>query len=298
MNVDPGAYLGSYDLIGRLNGPQSYTLVPGIDNYAIKVAGLSRITFDIDPAGQVSSDNTVAATGTGNTISFNTSTIQIDPGGYPSSWYITGLTGSTGVQIVDLPQGLGGYRLNVFQANPTFSVDDNGDPQPAAITLSPNGVDSYTFLLSKYIAEPPILQVEIDVKPDSDQNTINIGSNGTIAVAILTAGDFDAMMVNTDSVVFAGALADHFSYEDVDGDGDTDLLMHFRTNETNLEQIYQDLLADDLDGDGILDSSNQLAEVSLTGETLDATQIEGSDDLNLFLRGRALRDVLSEIFDS
>ena len=297
VTVDPGAFVGYYDLIDRLTGIQNYTLVPGLDNYSVKVAGSIPLTFDLDSSGQVSSDNPIAAVGNGSVLEFQTSTIQIDPGGYPSLWYVTSIPDGTGVQIMDLPKGLSGYRLNVSGERPSFSIDDTGTPQPNEIPITVGG-QTYQFLLTPYTPEPPVLQVEIDVKPDSDQNTVNVGSNGTIAVAILTTPDFDAADVNTASVVFAGALADHYSYEDVDGDGDLDLLMHFRTNETNLEQVYQDLLAGDLDGDGILDSTNQNAEVSLTGETLDETLIEGVDELNLFLRGRALRELLNDLYGS
>lgn len=69
--------------------------------------------------------------------------------------------------------------------------------------------------------------VQIDVKPGGDPNSINLASNGVIAVAILTTDDFDATTVDAGLVVFAGATAVHNTLEDVDGDGDFDLVLHF-----------------------------------------------------------------------
>ena len=119
--------------------------------------------------------------------------------------------------------------------------------------------------------------------------------NGQIAVAIFTTDAFDAGQVDASSVIFAGAFANNSALEDVDGDDDLDLLLHFRIADTNLQEVYEALLADDLDEDGILDSNRQEAEVSLTGETVDAVMIEGMDTLDLFLAGKRLRDLLEEL---
>ena len=89
---------------------------------------------------------------------------------------------------------------------------------------------------------------QIDVKPGSDPNSINLASNGVIAVAIFTTDDFDASQVDASTVVFAGANAVHSALEDVDGDGDLDMILHFRVQETNLADIYAQLLADDIRG--------------------------------------------------
>ena len=64
------------------------------------------------------------------------------------------------------------------------------------------------------------VQPSIDVKPGSDPNTINLASNGRIAVAIFTTDDFDASQVDASTVLFAGANAVRSSLEDVDHDGD------------------------------------------------------------------------------
>ena len=59
--------------------------------------------------------------------------------------------------------------------------------------------------------------------------------------------------------------------------------------------LYVQLVADDLGADGVLDSSRQEAAVSLSGH-MDDELITGSDSVNLSLRGKALRDLLDELF--
>jgi hypothetical protein len=112
---------------------------------------------------------------------------------------------------------------------------------------------------------PPVIDVDIDIKPGSDPNSINLKSRGVVPVAVLTTDDFDATTVDPVTVLFADASPLRWTREDVDGDGDTDLLFHFRTQELTL------------DGDS--------AEATLTGETTDGTQIEGTDAVNIVPNG-------------
>jgi hypothetical protein len=105
--------------------------------------------------------------------------------------------------------------------------------------------------------------VEIDIKPDSDPNPINPRSNGEIPVAILTTNGFDAATVDPLTVKFGpdGAVEAHARghIQDADGDGDDDIVLHFRTQETGIQC-----------GD---------TEVGLTGITVDGQEIEGSDSI-------------------
>jgi len=108
---------------------------------------------------------------------------------------------------------------------------------------------------------PPTIEVEIDIKPGSDVNPINLGSKGVIPVAILTTATFDALSVDPLSVAFgpagAPALNGTGHAEDVDSDGDLDLVLQFRTQETGL--------------------ASQDTEACLTGETFGGDPIEGCD---------------------
>ena len=162
----------------------------------------------------------------------------------------------------------------------TSSVDTANDVIYATVTS-----------FSPFAIFEAIRQVRIDVKPDS----VNLASNGKIAVTIFTTADFDAAQVDVDSVAFAGAHAVSSSLEDVDHDGDLDRVLLFNTQDTDLRQVYQDLLADDADADGVLDSTRQVARVHLTGETLADEAFEGYDYLSLFLSGKSLRDLLDQM---
>jgi hypothetical protein len=52
---------------------------------------------------------------------------------------------------------------------------------------------------------PSVLEVDIDIKPGSDPNSINLGSAGVIPVAILGSDTFDATTVDPATVSLAGA---------------------------------------------------------------------------------------------
>ena len=111
------------------------------------------------------------------------------------------------------------------------------------------------------------IEVQIDIKPGSDPNPINPGSNGLIPVAILTTDEFDAAVVDPDTVTLAGrevavrGKAEKLMarLEDIDEDGDLDLMLQVDTQS---------------DGDVWTSGS-----VTLTGKTYDGQDIEGTDDV-------------------
>ena len=76
----------------------------------------------------------------------------------------------------------------------------------------------------------------IDIKPGDEQNNINLMSNGVVPVAALTTDQFDAATIDPATAQFAGAAPAQWSLEDVDGDGDNDVIFHFRTRELNLNE--------------------------------------------------------------
>lgn len=120
-----------------------------------------------------------------------------------------------------------------------------------------------------------IQPVTVDVKPGTSQNTVNGKSQGVIPLAILTTHDFNATTVNANTVGLEGVAADHFAREDVDQDGDLDLILQFRTQAV-------------LDALGLQLGSGQTERVlvELTGETVDDVMIQGFDMIEFFLPGK------------
>jgi hypothetical protein len=148
-----------------------------------------------------------------------------------------------------------------------------GRDQPGALEFMIGAIDDiriYNRVLSEAEIQElyressgGIRQVAIDIKPGSSSNTINPKSHGMIPVAILTTETFDATTVDPLSVEFgpSGATEAHGKghIEDVDHDGEPDLMLHFRTQATGITC-----------GD---------TSASLTGETFDHEPIEGTDSI-------------------
>jgi hypothetical protein len=126
-------------------------------------------------------------------------------------------------------------------------LDGNGD-EVAVIDM---GVDEVVF------GGIVVVEVDVDVKPTSNSNAINLGSRASLPVAILTTGEFDASTVDPDTVEFAGADVVRSAMQDVDRDGDDDLVLYFKIQQLDLDE--------------------HSTEATLTGETFDGVPIEGTD---------------------
>ena len=90
INIDPGAYTGRYSIAGQLFvGPTVVDLAPGthfIDNG--NGVGGSSFGIAVDAGGNVTSLNLAAAQGSGNTLTFITTSINIDPGSYTGLYVV------------------------------------------------------------------------------------------------------------------------------------------------------------------------------------------------------------------
>ena len=95
----------------------------------------------------------------------------------------------------------------------------------------------------------------------SSANPINRKSKGKVPVAILSGPDFFAEDVDVSAVIFAGAPVYRERLEDINEDGLLDLILHFETQELDLE-------VDD-------------TEACLSGGTFSGEMFEGCDTVRI-----------------
>lgn len=107
--------------------------------------------------------------------------------------------------------------------------------------------------------------VQIDIKPGSDTNDVNLNSGGMIPVLIVTSESFDAVVVDPSTLKLDEVSPFSWIYEDRDGDGDVDLLVRFRLDDLDLDVGVYDL--------------------TLSAETFDGEEIVGVDFVNVSEKG-------------
>lgn len=80
--------------------------------------------------------------------------------------------------------------------------------------------------------------VTLDIKPGSFPNSVNLGAGGMIPVAVLSTATFDASTVDPTTIRFGRrgteANAAQWVMEDINQDGQSDIVLHFRVQDAGL----------------------------------------------------------------
>ena len=164
-----------------------------------------------------------------------------------------------------LPSGM---PQGEYSGSNTWDVTNIFNPGGTNIMTYDRVGGFYKIPLGILTARVILTPVEIDIKPGNYPNSINLGSGGTVPVAIISTADFDATTVNpltvslaSASVKLRGQGTPAASSEDVNGDDLLDLVVHVSTQALELSS-----------GDTV---------ATLQGMTYDGEYIEGTDSVRI-----------------
>ena len=196
-------------------------------------------------------------------------------------------SGNVALYIIVWP----GAQVTVYGTN--FAVKEGGHLNPSATQFTVDGAlggvltgtygNDGPIIELRFVSSVPIQlspplasdEVEIDIKPGGNPNNINLKSKGVVPVAVLTTEVFDANDIDPTTVKFAGASPPvRWTLCDVDGDGDDDMLFHFKT---------QDLVdLDENSTEAILTCKVKVEEAKV--RTTNEKIIQGTDTVRILSR--------------
>jgi hypothetical protein len=253
---------GSHTVTNVSFSSNSATYGGGMHNWAGSSVTLTNVILWSNSApngAQISNDSSTP------TISFS---LVESSGGSGAGWDASlGTDGGGNIdgdpQFVDAPN----EDLHLQGTSPAIGAGDNGALPADTLDLDGDG-DTAELLPIDLDGNPRIVngivdmgayetqvvpqEVLIDIKTGSYPNSINLSSEGVVPVAVLTTEDFDASTVDPVTVDFTGAAPLRWAWEDVDGDGDVDILFHFNTQELNLDENSTEATLNGMTHDGLV----------------------------------------------
>ena len=169
--------------------------------------------------------------------------------------YIIGVVPQSGVSSTST------YGLTFQTGSTTILLAQN-------VPISQIPVNGYGIESSASSTINPFIPVSIDIKPGSYPNSVNLGSNGVVPVAIFGSATFDVHQINPLTIKFANAEVKlrgngqpMVSYQDVNGDGFMDAIVN-----VSIEALQ-------------LTSSD--VKANLNGQLINGTTIKGSDSVRI-----------------
>jgi hypothetical protein len=192
-------------------------------------ASFSLVVNNVSPVVNAGVDATIVS---GTTFSVNAA--FTDPGIADTHTATIDFGTGSGPQPATLVQGAGAGTVTGSQ--PYFV------PGTYTVTVCVTDDDGGTGCDTLALQVNP-LQVSIDIKPGEYPNSINVGSGGSVPVAILSSPTFDATSVDPLTVTLASASVrlkgngtPQVSTQDVNGDGLLDLVVHVSTEALQLSE--------------------------------------------------------------
>jgi len=219
-------------------------------------------------------------------------TLQNGASSHPSVFQVVGRELSWTFANINLPDSIvnepGSHGFVTFKALPMPGVPIGTELENRALIYFDFNPPVFTNTVRNRIVElPPILAIELDIKPQSCPNPFNTKAKGVLPAAILGTEDFDVSTVDPATVLLEGVAPLRDSLEDVSrpvdpredvcdctadtGDGYMDMTLKFDRQEILAA------LGSVSDRDTIV--------LTLTGVTYDGMPIEGQDCVVIIKKG-------------